>query len=109
MKYPILEPHSGGYYTVYEDYRTKGYKVPKGFKTDGLTLKIRALRWVVDKYQPKFAPFFVVHDYLCGMDRYREADRVGEEILFEIEYSNRTRLMMWLIKKYHKIEYGVEQ
>jgi len=35
MKYPILEPHPDGYYTLYEDYSIKGYNIPKGFKTDG--------------------------------------------------------------------------
>jgi len=108
MKYPILEPHPDGYYTLYEDYSIKGYNIPKGFKTDGLTLKTRLLRLMVDKYQPKFAPFFVLHDWLCSKDRYKEADRDGAEILFDIEYSDRTKLMMYAIKFYHKIKYGVK-
>jgi len=108
ISYPILKPQPSGTFIVYEDYTTRGEVVPKGFSTDGLTLKIRVLRLMVDKYQPKFAPFFVLHDYLCSNDRYEEADRLGKEVLFEIEYSRRTRLMMWAIRLYHKIKYGVK-
>jgi len=108
MKYPTLEPHADDHYIVYADYNIEGYTIPKGFSTDGFTLKTRLLRLVVDKYQPKFAPFFVLHDYLCSIDKYKEADKAGSEVLFDIEYSFRTRAMMRLISLYHRIKYGVK-
>ncbi len=108
MKYPILEPQPQGTFRLYKPYYINGTRVPDGFETDGLTLKVRLLRLVVDKYQPKFSPFFVVHDYLCNLDRYKEADEVGSQILFEIEYSWRTKIMIKAIKLYHKIKYGVK-
>jgi len=108
MKYPILEPQPQGTFRLYKPYEIKGIIVPSGFETDGLTLKIRLLRIIVDKYQPKFSPFFVTHDYLCSLDRYEEADEIGSQILFEIENSWRTRAMIKAIKLYHKLKYGVK-
>jgi len=107
MKYPKLLPQYNGTFMLLEQYNIKGYTVPYGFVTDGLTLKTRLLRLVVDKYQPKFAPFFVLHDYLCSIDKYKEADEVGEQVLFSIENSLRTKLMMWFIRAYHKVKYNV--
>ena len=108
MKYPILEPQPNGTFRLYKPYEIYGIKVPDGFTTDGLTLKTRLLRLIVDKYQPKFAPFFVVHDWFCANDNYKVADEVGSKILFEIENSWRTRLMMRAVRLYHKIKYGVK-
>jgi len=108
MQYPILEPTSNGTFKLYKDYEINGIFVPKGFETDGLTLKIRLLRLLVDKYQPKFSSFFVVHDWFCSINNYKQADDVGSQILFKIENSFRTRLMMKAIRLYHRIKYGVK-
>ena len=108
VKYPVLVPDANGIFKLYEDYEIKGYKIPKNFTTDGLTLKTRLLRLVVDKYQPKFAPFFVLHDWLCFLERYKEADEVGAEVLFEIENSWRTRAMIKAVMLYHRLKYGVK-
>jgi hypothetical protein len=105
MQYPILEALPNKKFRLYRDYEIAGYKIPAGFVTDGLTLKSRFLRVLVDKYQPKFAPFFVLHDYLCDLKRDKEADIIGEKVLFEIEHSLRTRLMISFIKLYHKIKH----
>ena len=108
MEYPILKPTSQGTYRLYESYEIKGILIPRGFETDGLTLKVKLFRLVVDKYQPKFSPFFVLHDYFCSKHNFITADRIGSEVLFEIENSWRTRAMMKLIKLYHKLKYGVK-
>ena len=108
MDYPILKPQCNGLFEIYEEYNLEDIKVPKGFVTDGLTLKNRLLRVIVDKYQPKFAPFFVIHDYLCSLNKYKEADTVGSKILFRIEYSFRTKTMIKAIKLYHRLKYGVK-
>jgi hypothetical protein len=106
MNYPILKPRSDKNFELYKDYEIAGYKIPAGFVTDGLTLKNRFLRIIVDKYQPKFAPFFIIHDYLTDKEQYKEADEVGGKVLFEIEKSLRTKLMMLVIRTYHKLRYG---
>ena len=104
MQYPVLKPCRNGTFELYKTYRIYGFCIPRGFKTDGLTLKTRVLRIFVDKYQPKFAPFFVLHDYLCSLERYKEADKIGSKVLFEIENSLRTKVMIYAIKIYHKIK-----
>jgi len=108
MQYPILEPTSNGTFKLYKDYDINGILIPKGFETDGLTLKIRLLKLVIDKYSPKFSPFFVVHDFFCSNDEYCLADKLGGNVLFEIENSWRTRMMMRLVKWYHRLKYGVK-
>ncbi len=105
MEYPVLKPCKDGTFILYKTYRVYGFTIPKGFKTDGLTLKIRVLRIFVDKYQPKFAPFFTLHDYLCSLERYKEADWIGSRILLKIENSWRTKMMIKAIKIYHKFKY----
>ena len=109
MQYPKLIGTPNNTYKLVDDYTIAGVTIPaKDFETDGLTLKLRVLKLVVDKYAPKFSPFFVLHDYLCSLDRYKEADELGQKVLFKIEYSKRTRVGIWLIKKYHKFKYGVK-
>lgn len=108
MQYPKLIATPDNTLIVIEDYEIDGVVIPRGFETDGLTLKIRLLRLLVDKYSPKFSPFFVVHDWFCSKDNYSVADRVGSEILFEIENSWRTGIMMRAIKIYHRLKYGVK-
>ena len=108
MDYPILDPTPNSTFKLYEDYTIANITIPKGFVTDGLTLKNRLFRVIVDKYQPKFAPFFVIHDYLCSLNKYKEADTVGSKILFRIEYSFRTKTMIKAIKLYHRLKYGVK-
>ena len=106
FKYPKYQGTKENTLVLTEDYLIQGIVIPSGFESDGLTLKIRFLSVVVDKYAPKFSPFFFLHDYLCREERYKKADSLGEVVLFDIENSKRTRFGMWLIKKYHKFNYG---
>jgi len=69
--------------------------IPVGYESDGLILKVKLFRLIVSKYVPKFMLFFFMHNYL------------GERVLFDIEKSFRTKTMIFLIRKYHKIKYGV--
>lgn len=106
MNYPKLIGTEDNTYKLSEDYTIKGVTIPKGYETDGLTLKNRFANLVVHKFAPKFSPFFVLHDRLCYLERYYEANKLGAEVLFEIEDSNRTRFGMWVIIKYLKFKYG---
>ena len=107
MKYPEFIATSNNTFILTKDYSIKGVIIPKGFETDGLTLKIRLLRLLIDKYSPKFSPFFVVHDWFCSKDNYVVADSLGSEILFEIQDSFKTRVMIKAIRIYHKMKYKV--
>ena len=109
MKYPITTSAEDNIIRLVNDYLIKGTMIPAGTTSDGLTLKNRLLRLFVNKYEPKFSPFYFLHDFLCDLERYSEADRLGSEVMFEIEYSYRTRVMMWIIVKYHKIRYNTKQ
>jgi hypothetical protein len=88
-----------------EDIVILGVKIPKGFKSDGLTLKTRFLGIFVDRFAPKFWAFIFLHDFLCQKEEYFKADTLGGKLLFSIEYSFRTRIGMMLIEAYHFIKY----
>ena len=105
-EYPLVQSTPNNTFILSRTYKVKGITIPKGFESDGLTLKIRLLRLIVSKYSPKFMPFFFVHDYLCNKEEYKLADDIGEKVLFEIEKSWKTKTMMFLIRKYHRIRYG---
>ena len=104
-KYPSVKGSRNNILTLDENYLVNGTLIPKGTVSDGLTLKARTLRVIVSRYSPKFMPFFFLHDYLCELELYERADEEGEEILFEIEDSIRTRAMMSIIKLYHRLRY----
>jgi len=88
-----------------EEFTIKGVTIEKGFESDGLTLKTRFLNLFVNRFSPKLSPFFFLHDKLCSDEKYKEADRLGREVLMEIENSFRTRWGMKLIEMYHYYKY----
>ena len=106
-QYPKVIGTSTNKFVLVEPYQVKNIKIPSGYESDGLTLKFRIFRLIISKYSPKFMPFFFIHDYLCSKKKYKLANDIGEEILFDIEKSFRTKAMMSLIKKYHRIKHGV--
>jgi len=108
MKYPILTSSKDNLLRLHEDYEIENIIIPAGFKSDGLTLKNKLLRIFVNKYEPKFSPFYMLHDYLTSKKRFKEADEKGAKILFQIEDSFRTHTMIKLIKIYHEFRYKVK-
>jgi len=104
MDYPIYQGTPQNTLKLVEDFTIKGVTI-KRFESDGLTLKTRFLNLFVNRFSPKLSPFFFLHDYLCSHDKYKEADRLGREVLMEIENSFRTRFGMKLIEMYHWIKY----
>jgi len=106
-EYPTVCATSKNTFVLDKPYQIKNIRIHTGYESDGLTLKFRIFRLIVSRYAPKFMPFFFLHDYLCDKEKYELADNLGEEILFEIETSWRTKTMMKLIRIYHKIKYGV--
>jgi len=104
MEFPIIRGHEDNYYELVEDYKINGFTIKKGMKTDGLTMKIRALNLFVHKFSPKFSPFFVLHDDLTNKGFYDLADKKGGEVLYELEDSFRTKSMMFFIRSYHKLK-----
>ncbi len=105
IRYPKVKATKNNTFELLEDYTIIGVTIPRGFTSDGLTLKVKLLRLIVNKYEPRFQPFYFLHDYLCREEQYETADRLSAEVLFSIEDSYRTRFGMWAIDKYHKIRY----
>ena len=103
-KYPKVMATATNKLVLVEPYQVKNIKIPSGYESDGLSLKFR---FIVSRYSPKFMPFFFIYEYLCSKKKYALANEIGEKVLFDIEESFRTRTMMFLIRKYHRIKHGV--
>ena len=104
MVYPKVIATPENTFKLLEDYKINGLLIPKGFETDGLTLKVRIMRLLINKFEPMLQPFYFVHDYFTYIEEYEYADNEGAKILFKIKDNWRTRFGMWCIRKYHKFK-----
>ena len=102
--YPKLEATSDNKYRLLEEFRCGDIVVPKGYVTNGADIP-RLFWFIVPPFKPKFMHAILVHDYLCDLDRYKEADDCFEKLLFRVEKSIVTRLMVFAVKWYHKLRY----
>jgi hypothetical protein len=80
--------------------------VPRGYETNGANIP-RIFWGVIPPFKPKYLPAVIVHDYLCDLEQYALADRFFEDMLLKIENSFKTRVMIFTVRLYHKIKYGV--
>ncbi len=103
----ILEPTEDNKFIVVKPYKiSDSLKVSSGYKTNGAN--IPRLFWIIiPPFKPKYLRAVVVHDFLCDKERYREADKYFAKILFSIEKSWKTRVMVFAVRVYHKLRYGV--
>ena len=99
-----ITPTRDNRFVVLEDFSTHGVLVPKGYKTNGANIP-RFLWSVVPPFKPKFLLAVVVHDYLTDKELYKRADDKFESILYEIENSFITRMMVRTVRAYHAIRY----
>lgn len=106
MKYPIYTGTPKNTLLLVEDYTIEGIDIKAPFESDGLTLKVRFLKIFIDKFAPKFSPFFFLHDFLCRKKMYDMANDLGAKVLFKIEDSKLTRFGMFSIRAYHYFKYG---
>ena len=102
--YPKLKPTIDNKYILLEDFKCGDFVVPKGYLTNGANIP-RVFWAVVPPFKPKFMNAVLVHDYLCDLDRYIEADRCFEELLYRVEKNFITKTMVFAVKLYHKIKY----
>jgi len=84
-----------------------GVSVPAGYTTNGADVP-RWLWWFVPPFKPKYLPAVIVHDYYCDLEEYSKADYVFEKVLLNIETSFTTRTMVYFVKLYHRVKYGVK-
>lgn len=98
----MLKPN-GNKYELTKELVYKECVVPIGFKTDGLSYKLRLLALFVNKFDPRYVVAAIVHDYLCEQELYEIADLYFEELLPE---DWRKSIMVKAVKFYHRSKYG---
>ena len=109
VKYPEFPSTKGtlkNTLVLEKSYQVKNIRVPKGYESNGANIP-RAFWWLIPPFKPKYQPAYIIHDYLCDKEKYVLADKLFSEVLLEIEKSWATKLMIFAVKLYHKIKYGV--
>jgi hypothetical protein len=89
-----------------KNYQVKNIRVPKGEESNGANVP-RIFWCLIPPFKPKYQPAYIVHDYLCNREKCSLADKIFSEVLLEIEDSWATKSMIFAVKLYHKIKYGV--
>lgn len=108
MKTPILQPSLDNTFIVAKPFRVNSsLTIPKGYKTNGANIP-RVFWFIIPPFKPKYLPAVVVHDFLCDKERYKLADKIFEELLFSIEKSLKTKIMVLAVKLYHFFRYGTK-
>lgn len=79
-------------YVLLEDFKYAGFKVPKGFVTDGAT--IPKIFWGVLPPVHRYFPAAIIHDYLLTQGPRAEADRQFKIILKKLNISRLRRFLM---------------
>jgi len=104
---PHVMPTGDNNYVLLETYEVAGTVIPQFYKTNGANIP-RLFWWIIPPFTPLYLPAVIVHDYWCDKEEYAKADALFEEILFAIEKSIRTRLMVLAVRAYHRFRYGVK-
>ena len=108
MNLPTVRPTLDNRYLLVEPFRVdQTFVVPAGYQTNGANIP-RLFWWLIPPFKPKYLPAIIVHDFLCDKERYKEADDLFEQMLFAIETSWRTRLMVKAVRLYHRVRYGTQ-
>ena len=105
MDYPITTSTKDNNRIVIRNYYIHNITIPAGFKTNGANVP-RIFWSIIPPFKPKYEPAYIVHDYLCNLERYKYADEKFKDILLEIEDSIITRAMVLAVTLYHRIKYG---
>lgn len=109
MTYEILvKPMIDNKYQIAQDIIYRDIVVPKGYETNGANVP-RIFWFIIPPFKPKYLPAVIVHDYLCDLEKYELADMYFEEILYSIEASIKTKIMVISVKIYHRLRYGTRQ
>jgi len=105
---PVIRPLPSNRFELVEPYLVdERWMVPAGYKTNGAN--IPRVFWVlIPPFWPKYLPAVIAHDYLCDLELYKEADDLFERLLFGIERSWKTKAMVYAVRLYHRLRYGVK-
>ncbi len=105
-EFPVTRGTLNNTLVLEKSYLVKNVVVPKGYESNGANIP-RIFWFIVPPFKPKYQPAYIVHDYLCDREKYIVADKLFEEVLLEIEKSFKTKAMVFAVKLYHKLRYGV--
>ena len=101
----LITPTEIGF-KLLQEYTVCGVTVPDGYETNGADIP-RMFWSIVPPFKPKYLPAIVIHDYLCSKKDYAKADKYFEELLYSIEDTIITRLMVLFVKIYHRVRYQI--
>ena len=102
-----ITPLASNKYMLLTDFTIISVTVPAQYITNGANIP-RWLWWIVPPFNPRFMEAIVVHDYLCFLEEYKEADNKFEEILLQVENSFVTRSMVRAVRLYHHFKYNIK-
>lgn len=103
-KYPNVRATFDNKFVLELPYQVKNVLIPKGYKSNGANIP-RIFWSLIPPNKPKYQPAIMIHDYLCDKEKYKLADDLFEEVLFDIEISWKTKAMVKAVRLYHKIKY----
>ena len=102
----ILQPLRDHRFKLVAPVRFRDVEVPKGYTTDGASVP-RIFWWLFPPNRTDYLPCAIVHDYLCDLGRYKEADEKFRECLKELGVGKFTRrVLYYAVRVYHKLRYG---
>jgi len=98
-------PH--GTFILISDFEFKGVVVPKGEETNGGDIP-KIFRGIILPFSPSLLMAYLLHDYLCRLEKYIKADRMFYKILSSLKTKRwKKRALYRAVKLYHFIKYGV--
>jgi hypothetical protein len=95
----MLKPN-GDRYELTEQIVHRNCVVPAGYKTDGVSYKLRVFALFVNKFDPRYIKAAVVHDYMVDRGEWELGNKYFEQLLPINDW--RATAMIWAVDKYAK-------
>ena len=103
---PILKPYDKDKFELVSEYEYKGIKIPAGYKTNGADIP-RIFWSVFPPNSPEYLSAIVVHDWLCDLEKYKQADEILKEMMGVLGVAKwKVYAFYFACRLYHKIKYG---
>jgi pentatricopeptide repeat protein len=96
----MLKP-AGNKYELVDDYMYKDTVVPAGYKTDGISYKLRLVALFINRFDPRYIEAAIVHDWLTDHGDWEKANKYFEEMLVD---DWRKKLMVTGVKAYARLK-----
>ena len=89
-------------YELVEDYMYKDTVIPAGYRTDGISYKLRVVALFINRFDPRYIKAAIVHDWLTDQGDWEKANRYFEELLPDNDW--RVKLMVAGVTMYAKFK-----